>query len=68
MRPLISNAITATVMPLMLIWAINSLFQTNIPYSVTTWGAMFVLVIFIILVTNPKRGERNVASHPTTHV
>lgn len=30
--------------PLAIIWSLNTLFRTDIPYSLSTWGAVVVLV------------------------
>lgn len=32
--------------PLLLIWAINTLFDLKVPYSMETWAAVLVLIFF----------------------
>lgn len=31
--------------PLLVVWALNTLFMLTIPYSLTTWFAVFVLMV-----------------------
>lgn len=40
--------------PLAQIWAINTIFETNIGYNLKTWLAMIVLNTFFIRFTPPK--------------
>lgn len=30
--------------PLGILWAVNTIFGTGVPYTITTWGAAFLLV------------------------
>jgi hypothetical protein len=45
--------------PLAVIWSLNTLFDTGIPYSIKTWAAVAVLTTIVKLVTISSEKRRS---------
>lgn len=45
----LATLITTISFPLAAIWAVNILFETEIPYTMCTWFAAFILLGFIFI-------------------